>query len=107
MHPEGLNHVAAFASLDRTGFGPEKMQKAFNRAREELGLAKRSDEKNQQARAMLAGGPSSSGPRPGNGKGGKQVNMPAGWKDAARKAGMSADDYIRAYVDMHPEAVGS
>jgi hypothetical protein len=107
MSPRGLDTVAAFMQMDPSVFGPEKLDKAFKRTREELGLSKRSEEKNHQARAMLAGGPSSSGPRAPNGKSGKQVKMPPGWQDSARRAGMSKDEYVRAYVDMHPEAVGA
>ncbi len=73
MSPQGLNTVAAFMQMDPSAFGPEKLDKAFKRSREELGLAKRSDEKNQQARAMLSGGPTSGGPRPANGRAGRST----------------------------------
>ena len=105
MHPKGINTVTAFLQMDGGG-SPELLDSAFKNAKERLGLGKKRDENNERQRAVLAGGPTSSTPRTsGNGKAGKSVNMPAGWKDAARKAGMSNDEYIRAHVAMHPEAV--
>lgn len=104
MNPRGLNTVAAFLGISDEAFGPEKLDKAFKRAREELGLAKRKDETNERQRAMLSGGPTNGTTR-SNGKSKPQARMPAGWQEAARKAGMSKEDYIRAHVEMHPEDV--
>lgn len=105
IHPSGTNTVAAFVQLGGGQVNPEALDKAFKRAREELGLAKKADEKNQQQRQVLAGGGTNGIPKNGSRKEGGSVKMPAGWQDAARKAGMSLDDYKRAHIAMHPEDV--
>ena len=105
IHPRGTNTVAAFMQLEGGNVGPESLDKAFKRAREELGLAKRKDEKIEQQRQTLAGGPTNSIPKNGRSNGTGSVKMPAGWQDAARKAGMTLDDYKRAHIAMHPEDV--
>jgi hypothetical protein len=108
MHPNGYGAVMAFVQLGGGQVGPESLDKAFKRARDELGLKAKNDEKNAQQRAVLSGGPTSSTPRTGgNGKAGKSVKLPAGWKDIAKRAGVPQDEYIRNYVAMHPESVSA
>lgn len=105
IHPRGTATVAAFVQLGGGQVNPENLDKAFKRAREELQLTKRNDEKIEQKRAVLSGGPTNGIPKNGGGKSPKNVNMPAGWRETARRAGISEDDYKRSYIEMHPEAV--
>lgn len=105
MHPTGTQAVTAFAALDQTPMSPEKLQRAFTRAREELGLAKRSQETNQAKRQMLAGASTNGTAKTSSGKGEHYVNVPKNYKDIARRAGMSPEDYIRSYAAMNPREV--
>jgi hypothetical protein len=106
INPRGLTAVAGFMNILDGQFGPEKLDKAFQRAREELGLTKRNDEKIQEKRQLLAGGPTHGAPRSnGGGKNGKQVKLPANWREVARKAGIPEADYVREYAAMNPSDV--
>lgn len=107
-HANGLNTVAAYAQMDPAQFGPEKLKKAFERARGELGTGKKkeSEEENGRRREMLAGGPvNGNGHSPAPRKGEKFVNVPKNYKEIARRAGMSPEDYIRSYAAMNPDEI--
>lgn len=105
MHPNGLNAVAAFANLDPAQLGPEKLQRAFTRARTELGLAKAAPAPNPERdrqRQMLASGPTNGGARGGS-KAEPTVNgVPKNYKEIARAAGMKPEDYVKSFAKMNP-----
>lgn len=107
-HANGLNTVAAFAQIDPSQFGPEKLKKAFTRARDELGLGKKREtpEENGRRREMLSGGPVNGSGRAPAGKGEKFVNVPKNYREIARRAGMTPEDYVRSYAQMNPGDVG-
>lgn len=105
MHGNGTNAVAAFLGLDPGQLGPEKLQRAFTRARTELGLAKTpatpSPERERQ-RQMLASGPTNGGARGGS-KAEPTVNgVPKNYKEIARAAGMKPEDYVKSFAKMNP-----
>lgn len=107
IHPRGTDTVAGFMNVLEGQLTPEKLDKAFQRAKAELGLGARQEDnkKVEQQRQLLAGGPTHSTPRSPGGNGKPQVKMPKGWQEAARKAGMTNDQYIQAYVEMNPQDV--
>jgi hypothetical protein len=109
-HPNGLNAVMSFANLDGTtaqNITPERLQRAYTRAREELGLAQRRTETTDARRQMLsgAGGGSGGGGKGAGGSKGPTVNVPKNYREIARRAGMSPEEYVRAYADMNPSDV--
>ena len=103
LHPQGLQAVSAFAQLNTQGTPQERVQKAFERARQELGLKKHDAETNQRQRQMMGTGGRVQAQR--SGSTGPAVRMPANWREVARRAGMSAEDYARAYAESNPDAV--
>jgi hypothetical protein len=102
----GLNAVAAFINLDSTpGFSPEKLKRAFLRARQELTPAQQqagTSQPTDRARAVLSGSPVGGGGRSApSGAGGKaKVQVPKNYESIARAAGMSPEDYKRAALAM-------
>jgi hypothetical protein len=111
MHANGLNAVAAFAALDPAQLGPEKLQRAFTRARAELGLGKGTpaapNPERERQRQMLASGPTNGGGRgSGGGRGETVLNgVPKNYREIARSAGMSPEAYLKSFAIMNPQNV--
>lgn len=109
-HQRGFDTVAAFIQLQGGGVGldPDRLKKAFERTREELGLKQREQDQHERKRQMLAGGPTNGASRGGavGGKSGTKVSikLQGGLNptEIARRAGMSVQDYAKAYAAMNP-----
>lgn len=104
VHAKGPGTVAAFMQMEGIGpnnFNAESMQKAFTRARKELGLSTVVAAPTEQQRQVHAGGPVNGSARTnGAGGAGKQVKVPKNWREVARRAGMTEAQYLRAAKDM-------
>ena len=114
-HGRGLETVGVFMRLttneDAQNINPENLRKAFGRAREELGTKQRTEAQREQKKQMLSGG-GSGGARSGGagGKGEPAVvirGLPKGadYREVARRAGMTPQEYARAYAQMNPQDV--
>jgi hypothetical protein len=111
-HDRGFDTVASFMRI--SGVQPhavnaDALRKAFGRAREELGTKQRQEQQIANKRQIMAGGssPGRAAGGTGGGKGGTTVSLkgfPQGfdYRGAARRAGMSPEDYVRAYAKMNP-----
>lgn len=107
MHANGLNTVASFVQMagGPAGLNAERLQQAFTRARQELGLVKQTqpDPSRERQRQMLASGSANGGTRPSGGKSERVVNgVPKNYKEIARAAGMTPEAYIKAFATMNP-----
>lgn len=109
-HQRGFDTVRSFLQLAQSAgqqLSPDSLRNAFGRARGELGIKARNDAQLGQKRQMLAGGNArGAAAGAGGGKKGPVVNvkLPKGidHKTIARRAGMSEQDYARAYATMNP-----
>ncbi len=111
MHPEGQRIVTGFAHLE--GFPaqptPDKLERAFAAARQYLAPKKKdesptdNEKKRQQLAGTGGGGNGGGGARRGGGE--RHVNLPVNYKDKAKQAGMTAEQYAKAYAQMNPGAV--
>lgn len=103
-HAKGPGTVAAFMQMEGIGpqnFNAETMQKAFVRARKELGLSSGAPAPTEQQRQVHAGGAVNGSSRPAASNGAsKSVNVPKNWREIARRAGMTEAQYLRAAKDM-------
>jgi hypothetical protein len=114
-HQQGYNTVAAFVGLARQRgeeVSPDVLRKAYDRARQELGLKARNDAQLEQRRQMLAGGNARAGAgaaSAGGKKNGPTVNIKLAkgidHRAIARRAGMSEQEYAKAYAQMNPQDV--
>ena len=106
QHPRGLNAVAAFAQMAGGQLTPESLQAAYVRARQEIGGGAGNPQRERQKDMMRGGSVNGNGGgnRGGNG-GGRTVNVPKNWREIARGAGMSEQDYLRSYAQMNPGEV--
>lgn len=104
QHAAGLNTVAAFINLDGTpGFSPEKLKRAFLRARQEIAPGERSAQApSERSRQLLSGSPTGGGGRgaPAAANGSPKVSVPKNYKEIARSVGMTPEQYVRAAADM-------
>lgn len=109
MHPNGQNAVANFHQI-MYGAGsrpsPETLHKAYTRAQEELGLKSKEDPaKLDRKRAMLSGGRVNGSNKTSGGGKEEYVNVPKNYKEIAKRAGMSPEQYLRSYAESNPKDV--
>ena len=84
--------------------GPDRWRKAFELAEQRLGGGQRTNGFPASGRQVLAGVAHSGNGTPG-GKASPQVQLPAGWEKWAAGAGMTKEEYIRSYAEIHPDKV--
>ncbi len=100
--PRGQHTVGIFDSLlgQTEQFGPQRLHKAFQRARTELGLAQAPAASNQ-ARQLHTGISSNGvGRKPANGD--SVVNMPRHYLETALKSGMTRAEAAKAWRESYP-----
>lgn len=103
-HPRGQPTVGAVDSLLTTmgeQWGPDRLHKAFQRARAELGLKVAAAPTTQQR--QLHSGISSGGLGPNRSGGDRTVNIPREYLAVAAKSGMSKKEAVKAYMETYPE----
>lgn len=102
-HAQGIAAVSGFLGMDPAQMGPEKLEKAFKAAQKHLGLAVDDTATNARQRQVMAGGPvNGRGRTPPPAKGEATISVPKNYKEIARRAGMTPDQYIKAYATMNP-----
>lgn len=104
QHAAGLNTVAAFINLDGTpGFSPEKLKRAFLRARQEIAPAERqAPQPSERARQLLSGSSTGGGGRaaPTAANKSPKVEVVRGYENIAKSVGMTPEEYRRAAAAM-------
>jgi hypothetical protein len=103
QHAAGLNAVAAFINLDGSvGFSPEKLKRAFLRARQEITPDRAAPQPSERSRQLLSGAPTGGGGRgaPAAPNGSPKVSVPKNYREIAKSVGMTPDEYVRAAAAM-------
>lgn len=101
--PRGQNTVGIFDSFlaQSEQFGPQRLHKAFQRARVELGLAQTQQAATGQAR-QLHTGISTNGVGRQSKNGESVVNMPRHYLETALRSGMTKAEAAKAWRDSYP-----
>jgi len=106
-HSQGQAAVGHFDQLSGTlgmAFGPERLHKAFQRARVELGLAQQAAPTNG-ARQLLSGGQFGDGGGQRKKPGERSVNIPREHLARMLKAGMTKAEAAKAWAESYPDEV--
>ena len=101
--PRGQHTVGIFDSLlsQAEQFGPQRLHKAFQRARAELGLTQTQQQATGQSRQLLTGITSNGvGRKPSNGD--SVVNMPRHYLETALRSGMTKAEAAKAWRESYP-----
>lgn len=101
--PRGQHTVGIFDSLlsQAEQFGPQRLHKAFQRARAELGLTQTQQQATGQSRQLLTGITSNGvGRKPSNGD--SVVNMPRHYLETALRSGMTRAEAAKAWRESYP-----
>lgn len=101
--PRGQHTVGIFDSFlaQSEQFGPQRLHKAFQRARAELGLMQTQQQATGQSRQLLTGITSNGvGRKPSNGD--SVVNMPKHYLETALRSGMTKAEAAKAWRESYP-----
>jgi hypothetical protein len=104
-NPNGQRFAAAFETVIPGEFGPDKLHKMFQRARQEIGGGQPvSRAQNAQRQQLFSGVTSTSvRSRPSGGGDSDKVTVPRSYMEMASKAGMTKAQAVKAWKESYPE----